>query len=192
MSTLPSHAVAAAGLVPLFFGAKAPKPVWILAMVASMLPDFDVIGFRLGIPYGHTFGHRGFSHSLLAAALVAGLCAVLARQGELRWRLTFCVFVAMVSHGLLDAMTSGGLGVGFFAPFSNTRYFLPWRPIRVSPFGWHWLFSHRGYVVLMSEMKWVWLPSLGLAGVGWLSHRARCPQACEKPSSPRGGEAAHL
>jgi inner membrane protein len=90
----------------------------------------------------------------------------------MRWRLAACVFAAMVSHGLLDAMTTGGLGVGFFAPFSNVRYFLPWRPIRVSPFGWRWLFSHRGYLVLVSELKWVWLPSLGLAGAGWWLHWA--------------------
>jgi membrane-bound metal-dependent hydrolase YbcI (DUF457 family) len=32
-------------------------------------------------------------------------------------------------------MTNGGRGVGFFIPFSNRRYFLPFRPIRVSPIG---------------------------------------------------------
>nr|HRC76832.1 rhodanese-like domain-containing protein [Kouleothrix sp.] len=32
-------------------------------------------------------------------------------------------------HGVLDAMTDGGLGVAFFAPFSATRYFFPFRPI---------------------------------------------------------------
>jgi inner membrane protein len=191
VSTLPTHAVAAAGLVPLFYGAKAPKSVWILAVVASVLPDFDVLGFRLGIPYGHTFGHRGFSHSLLAAALVAGLCAVLARRSKGPWRLAACVFVAMVSHGLLDAMTTGGLGVGFFAPFSNTRYFLPWRPLRVSPFGWHWLLSHRGYLVLISELKWVWLPSLGLATLGCLSHWVHGPKNREEASGC-GSEAAQL
>jgi hypothetical protein len=26
-------------------------------------------------------------------------------------------------------MTNGGLGVAFFSPFDNGRYFLPWRPI---------------------------------------------------------------
>lgn len=30
-------------------------------------------------------------------------------------------------------LTDGGLGVAFFSPFDNKRYFLPWRPIRVSP-----------------------------------------------------------
>src|SRR6267378_8050335 len=42
-------------------------------------------------------------------------------------------FLATASHGLLDAMTNGGLGVAFFAPFCDTRYFLPWQPIVVSP-----------------------------------------------------------
>jgi len=44
-------------------------------------------------------------------------------------------FLATASHGLLDALTDGGLGVAFFAPFDNHRYFLPWRPIHVSPIG---------------------------------------------------------
>jgi len=28
----------------------------------SLLPDIDVIGFPLGVPYGAPFGHRGASH----------------------------------------------------------------------------------------------------------------------------------
>ncbi len=45
------------------------------------------------------------------------------------------LFVATISHGILDALTDGGLGVAFFAPFVNTRYFFPWTPIKVSPIG---------------------------------------------------------
>jgi inner membrane protein len=39
------------------------------------------------------------------------------------------------SHGILDAMTDGGLGVAFFSPFDDTRCFFPFRPIKVSPIG---------------------------------------------------------
>jgi hypothetical protein len=39
-------------------------------------------------------------------------------------------FVVTASHGALDAMTDGGLGIAFFAPFDNTRYFFPFRPIK--------------------------------------------------------------
>ena len=44
------------------------------------------------------------------------------------------LFLCTMSHALLDALTDGGLGVAFFSPFSNERYFFPWTPIRVSRF----------------------------------------------------------
>ncbi|MCE1229417.1 MAG: metal-dependent hydrolase [Firmicutes bacterium] len=174
MSTLPSHAVMSMGLAPLVLGRGVKG--WILALGAgvAMLPDLDVIAFRFGIPYGHPLGHRGFSHSLLLAAL-AGLIT----YGLARWRrfhaserLSLFIFLAMASHGVLDAMTSGGRGVGFFIPFSDARYFFPWRPIRVSPFGMTWLFSARGLAVMLSELQWVWLPALGFALMGWMLHRS--------------------
>jgi inner membrane protein len=55
-------------------------------------------------------------------------------------------------------MTDGGLGVAFFAPFHNERYFFPWRPIAISPIGMGF-FSERGLEVIISELRWVWLPS---------------------------------
>jgi inner membrane protein len=64
-------------------------------------------------------------------------------------------------------MTDGGLGVAFFAPFSNTRYFLPWTPIRVSPIGVSRFFTERALVVLKSEFVWIWIPAMLLALVGW-------------------------
>jgi len=69
-----------------------------------------------------------------------------------------------ISHGVLDACTNGGLGIAFFAPFSDTRFFLPARPIEVSPIGAAF-FSMRGWSVLESEMLWVWLPTLAVVGV---------------------------
>ena len=63
------------------------------------------------------------------------------------------------SHGALDAMTDGGLGVAFFAPFSGERYFFPFRPIVVSPIGLGGFFSEWGVAVIKSELLWVWLPS---------------------------------
>jgi inner membrane protein len=68
------------------------------------------------------------------------------------------------SHGMLDAMTDGGLGVAFFAPFDNARYFFPWRPILVSPIGIAQFFSGYGLDVLLSEFVWIWVP----AGMVWL------------------------
>ena len=38
-------------------------------VVCSVIPDLDVIGIQVGIQYGDFWGHRGFTHSLLFAAL---------------------------------------------------------------------------------------------------------------------------
>ena len=75
------------------------------------------------------------------------------------------VFVCAASHPLLDAMTSGGLGVALAWPWSEQRFFAPWRPIRVSPFAPQF-FSARGVATLLSELRWVWLP-LATAVVAW-------------------------
>jgi inner membrane protein len=56
----------------------------------------------------------------------------------------------VASHGVLDAMTTGGLGVEFFWPVDTHRYFLPWRFIPVAPLGAR-MFSARGLSVLLTE-----------------------------------------
>jgi inner membrane protein len=145
-----------------------------------VVPDLDVIGFRFGIRYGDFWGHRGFTHSLLFAALLASFLAVLGLRGQPRsvsliWIWSY-LFLATASHGLLDAMTDGGLGVAFFSPFNNDHYFLPWRPVRVSPIGIGRFFTDRGLAVLRSEVLWIWLPAGVLAASAWLLRRAAAVQ----------------
>jgi inner membrane protein len=79
--------------------------------------------------------------------------------------------VVTASHGVLDAMTDGGSGVAFWAPFDDGRYFLPWRPIPVSPIG-RGFFTARGAAVFESELLLVWLPAAIFAGLcGWARRR---------------------
>ena len=135
---------------------------FILGALCSILPDLDVIGFRNGIQYGDVWGHRGLTHSLMFAALLSGtLVAVCYRRkpAVAMAGLVFYFFLCTASHGVLDAMTNGGLGVAFFSPFDTTRYFLPLRPIVVSPIGVREFFSEYGFQVLVSEATWIWLPS---------------------------------
>jgi inner membrane protein len=121
----------------------------------SMLADADVIAFRLGIPYSAPFGHRGATHSVMFALLAGcAFAAVLSRGKEGRfWPLAFVATVVSVSHPLLDALTDGGLGVALLWPFSNARFFAPWRPIPVAPIGARML-SSRGLHVLLIEALW--------------------------------------
>jgi inner membrane protein len=133
--------------------------------IATIVPDFDVTAFALGIPYSHLFGHRGFTHSITFALLLSALGTGLLRTpGQRRATFVF-LFLCTMSHGLLDAMTDGGLGVAFFAPFHNARYFLPWTPIRVSPIG-AGFFSPRGMLTLRSELVWVCLPCIAASTLG--------------------------
>jgi inner membrane protein len=110
-----------------------------------------------------------FAALLASAALAIGFWREGAGLG--RFPLWIYFFLATASHGLLDAMTDGGLGVAFFSPFSNTRCFLPWTPIRVSPIGVGRFFSERGLAVIQSELFWIWLPSAILITSFWKLRR---------------------
>src|SRR5262245_45273167 len=99
-----------------------PARLLLAGVIASDLPDLDVIAFRLGIPYASAFGHRGFSHSITFALLVAaaGSCAYRWMQASAATTFVF-LFVATVSHGVLDSLTNGGLGIAFLWPWSSER-----------------------------------------------------------------------
>jgi inner membrane protein len=141
-----------------------PPELMALAIVCAVLPDLDALGLWLGIPYEHPFGHRGFTHSLPFAVALAGAVTLLAPAVGAQPAVAFGVLlVSAASHGPLDGMTNGGLGIAFFSPFSNRRHFLPWRVIEVSPLRPSALFSRRGARVLRSEMRWVWMPCLVVA-----------------------------
>jgi inner membrane protein len=175
LASLFSHAVAALGIGACFYTPRIPKRVWAIGALCSVIPDLDVIGFDFGVRYGDFWGHRGFTHSLIFATLIAATAVVLAFRhglpGSSRFSIWMYFFLATASHGLLDAMTDGGLGVAFFAPFDNHRYFLPWTPIRVSPIGIERFFAARGLAVIQTELLWIWLPAGLLAISAWIIRR---------------------
>lgn len=174
MASAFTHALAAAALGSLIVPGRARLIA--LGAALAILPDADAIGFQLGVPYASQLGHRGLSHSIAFAVLVAiGVARQLPAPppAPSRTRAALFLFAAVLSHGLLDALTNGGLGVAFFAPLSGERYFFPWRPIAVSPISVTRFFTARGLRVLQSELLVVWLPALALAGLGWLMRRWR-------------------
>ena len=97
------------------------------------------------------------------------------RFGRDWWRLAGLLALATASHGVLDAFTDAGLGVGFFIPFDDVRVFFPWRPLATSPIGVEAFFRGPALRILGNEVLWVWLPAsvLGaaLAATLWLRRR---------------------
>jgi len=173
MPTVMSHAVAAWALGTAFRRPGWPGRLWWAGAVCAVVPDADALGLWLGVPFGSMLGHRGLTHSLAFAVVLAAIVTPVVAPREMRIRAVLYLFLATASHGALDAMTDGGIGVAFFAPFDPGRYYLPWRPIAVSPIGVRRFITARGLTVLESEAVWVWLPSATFAATAWSITRAR-------------------
>lgn len=172
MPTVFTHPAVPLGLAP--WVRRIPKGLIVVAALCSSAPDVDVGTFAFDIPYGSPLGHRGVTHSLLFAAALAAAAVWCYRRlvdRELSFSHAFLfVFASVASHGILDAMTTGGKGVGFFIPFSMRRFFLPFRPIRVSPIDAS-SFMEKAGTVLVSEATWVWLPLTAVGLAGWIVRR---------------------
>ncbi len=163
MASAFSHALVAFAIGRSHQWTVDPQRFWTLSIGCSILPDLDVLAFAFGIPYEHVLGHRGLTHSLFFAAVISlgvvrlGFPDVLLQSSQ-GWKLMIHFSLVTASHGFLDALTDGGLGVAFFAPFDNDRYFFPWTPVKVSPIGISSFFSERGMQVLLSEAMWIGVP----------------------------------
>jgi membrane-bound metal-dependent hydrolase YbcI (DUF457 family) len=117
-------------------GTPDSAALWVGALVASGIPDLDVLLPLLG---AGPRTHRNATHSLVVVAgvILAGLAAV--RWLELGWSggLLWAWAMALVSHPLLDVATTGttlggsGWGIPLFWPFSRRRFSLR-RPLLVS------------------------------------------------------------
>jgi len=165
MATIMTHALVGYTIARICVRKPVSPLYWVLVVTAPILPDLDVIAFKHGIPYQDCWGHRGASHSLLiafvAALILVTLFKVLTRtQGfkvlkDCFWGL----FLGISSHGMLDALTNGGLGVAIFWPANCARYFFPIRPLQVSPIGIEHFFE-KSFAIMKNEFNYVWIPCL--------------------------------
>ncbi|MCL2103181.1 MAG: metal-dependent hydrolase, partial [Syntrophorhabdaceae bacterium] len=148
----------------------------VFAVLCSLLPDLDVITLKMGINYSDALGHRGVSHSIAFAIGLGLFSACIAPLLRCRAIIAFVVITLVaLSHIALDAMTNGGLGVAAFWPLDESRHFLPWRPIRVSPLNPRALWGERGMTVLKTELLWVWFPCAVIACALWAARWRRKP-----------------
>lgn len=165
------HVVVGAAIAAIHGAGVAATPrqtvlrfLWFPAL--AMVPDLDVVGFKFGVAYADEWGHRGASHSIVFAVAL-GLFLSLPTAKGLGAKLlptAIAVVAALVSHGLIDSLTDGGLGPALFWPFDDDRHFAPWRPIPVAPIGRAFL-SARGLHCAVVEIG-VFLPLL-IGAVFW-------------------------
>lgn len=170
MASVITHAFSSLILGRALFPKRMSWSLWSLLIIGAILPDIDFLTFYLGYSYGPILGHRGCTHSLFFAFALSYFVLAATNQDVPQfssewWRLLIFIFLIFSSHGLLDALTNGGLGVAFFFPFDNSRYFFPWRPLLVSPLGVESFFSPWGKEVLLSELIWVWFPCTLILGL---------------------------
>ena len=105
----------------------------VVGVLCATLPDLDALPRLIGRGDFAIFGsHRGITHSIMFAVATAGFMTVGASLLGASRLCMFCyVVLAALSHGILDAFTDYGSGVGvaFFSPFSEHRFKAPWQPI---------------------------------------------------------------
>ena len=140
-------------------GRKVGNKALLYGAIAGTIPDLDVFASYFTDTVTALSMHRGFTHSILFALLWALVFVfAIGRKNKLLWG--FTIFLSTLSHGIFDAMTTGGRGVGFFIPFNNERFFFPFRMIKVSPISISDFFSEWGMSVIFSEIKYLGIPCI--------------------------------
>jgi inner membrane protein len=159
-----SHALTGAALgAAITTRPEARRAAVLVGALAGLLPDADVFIRSVHDPLLQLEYHRGFTHALasapLLAVLVAGLLHPLVRR-HLRFGHSYAVsLLSLIAHGLLDAATS--YGTSLLWPFSDQRI------------GWGWiavidpLYTLPALVLVGCA---VWKPRrwLAIAACGWM------------------------
>jgi inner membrane protein len=187
MPSIFAHAVAGAAVGSALAPPRSTRPVWIAAALCAALPDIDALGRPFGsLRYEAILGgHRGFTHSVPFAAVLAALITWgvfrQPRWNGVRPRLWATFFIATVSHGIFDALSTIGNGVAFWAPFSWTHYEFGWQPlgdIGPGPRGPERLLS-----ILGNELLWVGLPALIVMAIARFIRRSPRKQLSDEPAA---------
>jgi inner membrane protein len=110
--------LAAARLQP---GSRGLVPRLALYALLGAAPDLDLVPIALGWERFVPLGHRGATHSLAVAAVVAAAVAF-AWPGTSRQRTWLFAFLAMASHGLVDPLVAGSYGPALLWPFTDVRF----------------------------------------------------------------------
>jgi membrane-bound metal-dependent hydrolase YbcI (DUF457 family) len=133
------HALVGIGLAALAVPVTGVSPspaLWMGAVVASGLPDLDLVGTLIGVSPERA--HRGGTHSLLVLGVVALVALGVSWQFEdvISSSLVVVWSVVLLSHPLVDLLATGpqaaykGFGLPLFWPLWSRRWYLRRPPVR--------------------------------------------------------------
>ncbi len=145
----------AAGVAPKNYRKRAI----LTGAVLGTLPDLDVFVHYANDVDNFTH-HRGFSHSLLLLPIVALILLPVLRRfyRSISWvRLYWLIMLPLVTHPLLDALTS--YGTQLFYPFAVTPTFVA-SVFIIDPLYSLWLLA--GVALYLFSSRWRWVNIAGL------------------------------
>lgn len=120
-----TQTILGAAVGELVLGKKAGNKAILWGAVGGIIPDLDVLITPFFSEVEGLFVHRGFSHSLLFAFILAPLLGLLInrihrkKMNITKFEWMKLVFLAAFTHPILDYLTT--YGTGAFLPFSGYR-----------------------------------------------------------------------
>jgi len=143
--------------LPRFFSQARPRRLVVVALVASIFPDLDLIYFYVfdGRQSNH---HSYWTHIPLYWLLIAVIVFIVLKGLKRSYLTPYVVtfFISIVLHLVLDSMVGG---IMWFYPFSLNLLSLV--EIKASAqwwvlnFIWHWTFGIELLLVYLAVLKWV-------------------------------------
>lgn len=122
---LVTQTVLGAAVGEVVLGKKAGNKAMVWGAVGGLIPDLDIFAAQLFSEVDGLFVHRGFSHSLIFAFILAPILGwvihyIHRKKMDIKKReWTLLIFWAAFTHPILDYFTT--YGTGAFLPFSGYR-----------------------------------------------------------------------
>jgi inner membrane protein len=119
-----THIALGACIGEAFAGKTVGKKAMLWGILAQSIPDIDFLAAMWLDTSSNLLAHRGFTHSILFAAILTPFLALAAEKWHRPHNISFLKWTAffastILSHILLDAFNN--YGVGWFEPFNHYR-----------------------------------------------------------------------
>lgn len=119
-----THIVIGASIGEIFAGKKLGRKALWWGMAAQSLPDIDFLASFWASPTEDLLAHRGFTHSILFAAMATFFCALATERWHKKHKISLQYWMLfwglqIIIHLFLDSLNA--YGIGWFEPFSHAR-----------------------------------------------------------------------